>query len=100
MNSLGIGAVLGKLNHNLSTIYNSSIKLFHGLLCLVRVLVPNKCEPSRFTSPSVSGDEDVDDLAVPVEEWEKIICGGTESDVEDEKRVGVSDVRRTRSPEV
>lgn len=100
MNSLGIGAVLGKLNHNLSTIHNSSIKLFHGFLCLIRVLVPNKRKPSRFTSPSVSGDEDVDDLAVPVEEREEIICRSTESDVEDEKRVGISDVRRTGSPEV
>jgi len=100
VNSLGIWAVLGKLNHNLSAIDNFSIELFDRLLCLVRVFIPNKRETSRLSGPSVSGDKDVDDLAVLVEEREKIICARSESDVEDEERVGVSDVWRAGSPKV
>lgn len=100
MNSLRIWTILSELNHNLSAINNLSIKLLHSLLSLVRVLVPNKRETTRFTSPSVSGNEDVDDFAVPVEEREEIVCVCTESDVEDEKRVSVSDVWRTGSSEM
>jgi len=97
---LGIWSILSKLNHYLSAINNSSIKLIDCLLSLISILVPNKCKTSGITSPSISWDEDIDDLAILVEEREQIICTGSEGDVEDEKRIGVTDVWRASSSEV
>lgn len=100
MNPLSIWTVLSKLNHYLSSIDNSPVELIHGLGCLILILITDKSEAARIAGPSVSGDEDVDDLAVLVEEREEIVRGGSESDVEDEEGVGVSDIRRSRSSEV
>ena len=70
MNSFSIRSILGKLNHYLSAINNSSIELLDRLLGFVSILVPNKRKPPRITSPSVSGNEDIDDLAILLEERE------------------------------
>ncbi|KAM1738831.1 hypothetical protein ACFX11_014613 [Malus domestica] len=82
---------------------------------LVLILISDKSKSARITSPPVSENEDIDDLAVLVEEREEVIRGGsckgmekekkgergiTESDVEDEEEVGVSDVQRSGSTEV
>ncbi|KAM2657215.1 hypothetical protein EV1_012605 [Malus domestica] len=82
---------------------------------LVLILISDKSKSARIASPPVSGNEDINDLAILVEEREEVIRGGsckgmekdekgkreiTESDVEDEEEVGVSDVRRFGSTEV
>ncbi|KAM2668586.1 hypothetical protein EV2_020166 [Malus domestica] len=82
---------------------------------LVLILILDKSKSARIASPPVSGNEDIDDLAVLVEEQEEVIRGGsckemeneekgkrgiTESGVEDEEEVGVSDVQRSGSTEV
>ncbi|KAM2663027.1 hypothetical protein EV1_009635 [Malus domestica] len=90
-----------------------TIELLHCLMRLVLILISDKSKSARITSPPVSGNEDIDDLAVLVEEREEVIRGGlgmekkekgkrgiTESDVEDEEEVGVFDVRRSGSTEV
>ncbi len=100
MDSLRVWTILGKLNHNLSSIHVPSIKLFDRLLGLISILVTNKREPSRVTGPSISRDEYINNFPVLVEEREQIICCGSESNVENEERVGVSDVRRAGSSEV
>lgn len=84
MNSLCVGTILGKLNHNLSSIHVPSVKLFYRLLSLIRILITNKCKSPRVTGPSISGDEYINDFPVLVEKREQIICGGAESDVENE----------------
>lgn len=77
MNPLSIWTVLSKLNHYLSSIDNSPVELIHSLGCLILILITNKSEAARIAGPSVSGDEDVDDLAVLVEEREEIVRGGS-----------------------
>jgi hypothetical protein len=64
------------------------------------VLVPNERETPRVPCPPISRDEDVDDLAVALEEREEVVRRGAEADVEDEEREGVADVRRPRPPEM
>jgi len=100
MDFFSTGSILSKLNHYLSAINHSSIELLDRLLGFISILVPNKCKTSRVTSPPVSRDENVDDLPVLFEEGEQIICTGSEGDVEDEERVGVFDVWRTRPSKV
>lgn len=88
------------MNHNFSAVQHSSVKLVNCLLCFIRILVSHKRKSSRIPRPAVSGDEDVDDLAILVKERVKIVGGGSESDVEDEKGIGISDIGRTGSSKV
>ena len=97
---LSIWTILSKLNHNLSSIHNSPVELIHGLSRLILIFVPHKSEAARVAGPPVAGDKHVDDLPVLVKQQEEVVGGGTESDVEDEEGVGVSDVRRSGSSEV
>jgi hypothetical protein len=71
-----------------------SIKPIYRLLRLLGILVPHECETLRVPSPAVPRDEDVDDLAVALEERVEVVRRGAEADVEDEEREGVADVRR------
>ena len=99
LNPLSIWAVLGKLHHHLPPVHQPPVQAINCLLGLVLILVPHEGKPSRVASPAVPGDVDVDDLAVLVEEREKVIGRRTEGDVEDEEGVGVADRRRAGAPE-
>lgn len=99
LNPLSIWAVLGKLHHHLPPVHQPPVQAINCLLRLVLILVPHEGKPSRVASPAVPGDVDVDDLAVLVEEREKVIGRRTEGDVEDEEGVGVADRRRAGAPE-
>ena len=95
MNALRIGAIFCKLDSYFPTINHSSVKPFDGLLSLVGILVTHKGKTPGLASPSIFGDEDVDDLAILVKEREEVVGGCAESDVEYEEGVGVGDVRRS-----
>jgi len=97
---LSIGAVLCKLHHDVPSIHITAIEPIYSLLRLVGILVPHERETPRVPGPPVPRDEDVDDLAVALEERVEVVGRGAEADVEDEQREGVADVRRTRPPEV
>lgn len=85
LNPFSIGAVLGKLHHDIPPINCPPIKLVHGPLRLVLVLVPHEREPSRIPSPAVAGDVDVDDIAAAVKEREEVVSRRAEGDIEDEE---------------
>lgn len=97
---LRIRAILGKLHHDVPAIHITSIKPIYSLLSLISVFVPHKRETPRVSSPPIPRYEDVDDLAVAVEERVEVVGRGSEANVEDEEREGVADVRRARPPEV
>lgn len=99
MDSFSVRAVLGKLHHDLPSIYHSPVKPIDCLLRLVLILVPHERKPSRITSPAVPRDVDVDDLAVLLEERGEVIRRSAEGDVEDEEGVGVADRRRAGATE-
>ncbi|KAM1316049.1 hypothetical protein ACFX10_019555 [Malus domestica] len=54
-----------------------TINLLHCLMGLVLILILDKSKSARIASPPVSGNEDIDDLAVLVEEQEEVIRGGS-----------------------
>lgn len=62
--------------------------------------VTDKCETSRLVSPPIPRYKDINDLSITVKKGKKVICTGPEGDVEDEERVGVTDVWGSRAPEV
>jgi len=77
-----------------------TIKPVDGLLRLVLVVVPHEREATRISSPAVARDEDVDDIAVAVEDREEVVRRSAEGDVEDEEGEGVAVLRRPGAPEV
>lgn len=100
MNSFSVWSIFCKLNHNLSAINIPPIKLLHCLLGLISILIPYKCKTSGITGPPIPGNEDINNLPILVEKRKKVISSSSEGNVEDEERVGVSDIRRTSSAKV
>lgn len=100
VNPLCIRSIFRKLNCYLPTINNSPIQSFYSLLRFISILIAHKSKTSRFTSPPIFGNEDIDNLAVLVKKRKQIIGGGTEGDVENEERVGIGNVWRAGLSEV
>ena len=92
VDALGVGAVLGELDGDFAAVDDPAVKAVDGLLSLVGVLVADEGEAPGVAGATVLGDEDVDDLAVLVEEREEVVGGCTEGDVEHQQGVGVADV--------
>lgn len=98
MDLFSVGTILGKLHHDRSPINLPPVQPVDSILCLVLVVVPHECEPSRIPSPAVPRDVDVDDLAISVEKREEIIGRSAEGDVENEEREGVAVIQLPGAP--
>lgn len=89
MNSFCVGSIFCKLNCDFSAINFSSVQPIYCLLCFICILVTNERKTTGFTSPSIFGDENINNLSVLIKKREQIVGRRPETNVKNEEIVGV-----------